>query len=106
MVLQSQPPPPLKAADGGLLYRVRKLLAVRKRSRGLQFLVDWEGYGPEEREWVSRKQIDDPSLISDFYAEQRNQPGPSGVGPYRGGTVIFHGYFCFLHIVLSLPVLF
>jgi len=69
------------SAKGGLLYRVRKLLAVR--NRGKQFLVDWEGYGPEERQWVLQKNIDDPSLIQDFYREQRDGPG---AGP-RGGVL-------------------
>jgi len=40
MVPQHKPPPPLEADDGGLLYKVRKLLAVRNRGRGKQFLVD------------------------------------------------------------------
>jgi len=73
MVPQQKPPPPLEADDGGLLYRVRKLLAVRNRGRGKQFLVDWEGYGPEERQWVSQKNIDDPSLIQDFYSSVMNR---------------------------------
>lgn len=40
MVPAAGPPPLLEAEDGGLLYKVRRLLAVQKRGRGKQFLVD------------------------------------------------------------------
>lgn len=87
MVPIAEPPPPLEAADGGLLYKVKRLLAVRNRGRGKQYLVDWEGYGPEHRQWVPRRHIDDPSLIQDFYRDHPELPGPSGVGPRGGGSV-------------------
>lgn len=82
------PPPPPRIVDGGPVYTVKELLAVRHRSRGKQFLVDWEGYGPEERSWLPSRFIVDKGLIRDFYARHPELPGPSGVGPGGGGVLL------------------
>ncbi len=98
--LSSEPPLPLILEDGAT-YKVHTILDFRHRGGRLEYLVDWEGYGPEERSWVPRNDILDPALIEEFHSNfpdhpaprargrppRRRAPRPSRAGRGEGGNV-------------------
>lgn len=54
---------------------MERILEIRGPGRGWQYLLEWEGYGPEERQWVPRRFIPDQDLLRAFYRDHPGKPG-------------------------------
>lgn len=76
------PPPPVPVEDEPI-YGIRTILDSRRRGPRLEYLIDWEDYGPEERCWVLRDDVLDPTLLSLFHEEHPDRPAPRGRGRPR-----------------------
>ncbi len=77
----NESPPPI-IVDGEV-YQVQEILDSPHRGRLLQYLIDWEGYGPEERSLVNAQDIQDPSLTAEFHRAHPQKPAPCSHGRPR-----------------------
>lgn len=80
-------PPPVNTKEGQI-YRVNTILDSRRQGGRLKYLVDWEGYSPEERSWIARDDILDPLLLTKFHHNNPSHPAPRGRGRPRRWSLV------------------
>ncbi|KAL0152618.1 hypothetical protein M9458_052341 [Cirrhinus mrigala] len=88
--------------DQPSIYTVDEILDSRWLGGSLEYLIDWEEYGPEKRSWIAREDVFDPTLLPEFHRSHPDRPAPrsrgcpqrrvraSGAVPGRGATSTFH----------------
>jgi hypothetical protein len=70
-----QPPPPPEEIEGELEYEVKEILDSRVIRGKLQYLVDWVGYGPEERTWEPEEAVENaPAAVAMFHQAYPDRP--------------------------------
>jgi len=65
------PPPPVEI-EGDNIYVVEQILNSRRRGKGIQFLVRWQGYGPEDDTWETLSNL--PGALQRVQEFQLNHP--------------------------------
>lgn len=74
--------------DGLEEYEVQSILDSRMVRGRIQYLVEWKGYGPEERTWEPVSNLNCPVLVDLFHEQHPGRPGqPPGLLSLRGGSV-------------------
>ncbi|TPX32104.1 hypothetical protein SeMB42_g07648 [Synchytrium endobioticum] len=81
-------PPPIRLAQDEEYYEIKDIIDVRKKGRSWQYLIEWEGYGPEERTWEPRKSLNDEPMLQEWHKRNPTKPSPYVQGEKgRGNNV-------------------
>ncbi len=74
------PPSPPITVQGEDFFRVREVLDSRQRANRIEYLIDWEGYGPQDRSWEPADNLTDLAIMT-FHERFPSKPGPRCIPP-------------------------
>ena len=64
-------PRPIFTEEGMQEHYVEKIIDTRKHGRGMQYLIRWLGYGPEEDKWLPGSELANNAALDDWLAGSR-----------------------------------
>ncbi len=74
--LRYQPPPPPVFIDNEEEFEVNDILDSRIRRRRVEYLIDWKGYGPQDRTWQTLDTLSHcMNLLKEFHTRYPMKPG-------------------------------
>jgi len=82
---QLERPGPIETENGALEHLVKDIIRERGRKGAREYLVRWEGYGDEEREWIREQDLEDTEALEEWlrrndddYAESDEEQSEEG----------------------------
>jgi len=73
-------PPPSEVVGGELEYEVSEILDSKIARGKLLYLVDWKGYGPEERTWEPAENvIHAGEAVTTYHSRHPNRPSAKDI---------------------------
>lgn len=81
------PPAPLQV-EGEEEFLVRQIVDSRRHRGTLQYLMDWEGYSPDDRSWEPASDVHAPDLVADFHHRYPDRLGPDLPEGDPGGGMV------------------
>ncbi|KAG1846005.1 hypothetical protein C8R48DRAFT_554648, partial [Suillus tomentosus] len=60
---EQQRPGAVVTAEGNVECFIEKIVDERRRGRGTQYLVRWQGEGPEADEWLPRRELEETEAL-------------------------------------------
>jgi len=76
---RQQPPPPPVIVDNEEEFQVNQILDSRIRRNKVEYLVDWTGYGPNDRTWEPQENLQDLEALDTFHQQYPNKPSMDSI---------------------------